>query len=386
MKKSLLLVAGTVFTLSLRAQITLNHSNAPSNAQCQLDDTLGRLKLNSLPDLSIKTNATWDLSATVDSGLFFTYNGAASSSAFPNAKFTISNKYLFSALNYESLSMKNVAVNGILEYGEHIDRQALPIGALTGDNGDSLVFLTQDITYNPTETELKYPCTMGTTWTDVNSFVTAFNLTVALYSLNKTPGERRTVRTDKRTVKGWGKMKVKDKNGNTTGYMDVLQMDIERQVKDSFYLAGSPAPASLLTAFGLSQGQVLPEYFRYFYRAGEYRPLLRVEYTDNTFTTIKSAHTHRQRLAPTTVGEIPADDIRIYPNPVTGGRFIIDIPGKQSGFDYQLLNMTGQVVVQGYVPPSGIVVLNDAVPAGIYLLKLHTKEGAYGVQRINIVK
>ncbi|MCB9045267.1 MAG: T9SS type A sorting domain-containing protein [Chitinophagales bacterium] len=386
MKKSLLVIAGLTFSMALQAQITLNSSNAPSTAQCQSNDTFRKLSTTGLPDLSPKTNATWDLTGIADLGSFFTYNGVASSGAFPNATFTLSRKYLFSALSYNNISMFGITGSGIIDYGEHIDRQPLSIGALTGDPGDSLVFAQQDIIYSPSETVIKYPCTMSTTWTDVNSFNTKFNLTVSAYSLNNTPGERRTVRTEKKTVKGWGKMKVDDENGNPTGYMDVLLVELERSVKDSFYLGGSPAPAPLLTAFGVSQGQVLDEYFRFFYRAGEFKPLLELEYTNSSFTTVSSAEVHSERLAPTSVNTISKEQINIYPNPVANGSFTVKVDGAYKSISYQLYNMTGQVVAANILPANGTVSLPADVPAGNYFIKLQTEGGAYGVKQVNIVK
>ncbi|HEY9177568.1 MAG TPA: hypothetical protein VIN07_07755, partial [Flavipsychrobacter sp.] len=132
-----------VYTLPFyaQAQITLNYSNAPTDAQCQIPDTFNRIKLNTLPDVSPKANATWDLTlATDSSGYSYTYNGPAGSSAFPSATFKIGRQYVITpAMRYNLDAMCDINTDGIVYMGEHIEREALPLAALTGDTGDSLV-------------------------------------------------------------------------------------------------------------------------------------------------------------------------------------------------------------------------------------------------------
>ncbi|MCB0699051.1 MAG: hypothetical protein KDC11_04350, partial [Chitinophagaceae bacterium] len=335
MKPALLIAISFLLPLCLKAQITLNSSNAPSQTVCQTNDTGNRVKLSgTLPDMSVQTNATWDFTTLVDSYGFHTFHDVASTSAFPSATFSHTINYPFAAYQYTTTKMFGIAAGGILSYGEHVDRQALPLGTLTGNPNDSLVFAYQDITYAPTQSEVKFPCTMSTTWTDVTKFTTAFNITVALYSLSFAPGERRSTLTVKNTVKGWGKMRVNDGNGNPTGYMDVLQIEQERTVLDSFFLNGSPAPTALLTAFGLTQGQISSSAYRNYVRAGEFAPLVEVEYSNNTFATIERCDVHRQRLAPVSVNDVQLDHINIYPNPVTNGSFTVKVDGTHKSFSY----------------------------------------------------
>ena len=388
MKKTLLLLAVYTLPFYVQAQITLNSTNAPTDAQCQIPDTFNRVKLNTLPDVSPKANATWDMTLATDSNIYtYNYNKAAASSAFPTATFIIPRQYIVTpGMRYDFDAMCDVNTNGIVYLGEHIDRQALPLAALTGDNADSLIFVTQDITYNMPEHDVKYPCTMGTKWTDDVTFSTNFILTVTSAGLNNTPGQRKTRRVTDFEVTGWGKMRVNDRNGNPTGYMDVLAIDRIETVSDSFFLGGAPAPPTLLAAFGLTQGQQITTYDRKYYRDGEYRGLLEIEYQDAAFTKPIEIITHNQRLKPTSVDELKLQGISIYPNPVTNSSFTVRVKGTQKELSYQLLNITGQQVAAGNVPANGNISLQDNLPAGIYVIKLTDADGAYGVERINIVK
>lgn len=386
MKKILLLLAGLLPVLT-QAQITLNYANAPTDAQCQIPDTFNRVKMNTLPDVSPKANANWDLTTATDSNIYtYNYNKPASSSAFPTATFIIPRQYIVTpGLRYDFDAMCDINTNGIAYLGEHIDRQALSLFALTGDAADSLVFVTQNITYNMPEYDVKYPCTMGTKWTDDISFSTSFLLTVTSASLNNTPGQRKTRRTTNFEVTGWGKMRVNDRNGNPTGYTDVLAIKRIETVSDSFFLGGMPAPPSLLSAFGLTQGQQITTYDRKYYRAGEYRGLLEIEYEDAAFTKPLEIITHNQRLKPTSVGNINKEQISIYPNPVTNGSFTVKVGDSNKALNYQLLNITGQQVAAGSMTANGNIALQQNLPAGTYIIKLTTADGAYGIERINIL-
>lgn len=383
MKKSLLLIAGFILPLCSQAQITIDQTNGPTVSRCQVGDSFRRLKVNTLPTITPATNATWDMTVAGDSTRIWRLRGAVSpSSAFPNASFYNNAHYNLAVLGYETTNIKNVTSSGVVMYGEHIDRQALSLAAMTSNTADSLVFPTQDIVYSAPEVHLKYPMTMSDTWTDNIKVSTNFNLTVAAFNLNNTPGERRASFTIKNTVVGWGKMKVNDENATPSGYMEVLMVKIERTVADSFYLGGSPAPTSLLTAFGLSQGQTQSKYSYAFYRAGEYAELLEVIYTDNSFSTIEKCDVHEDRLKPTSIQTISKEQINIYPNPVTNGSFTVMVDGMNENFSYQIFNITGQMVTTGILPSNGVVSLQDNLPAGTYIIKLMSNDGAVGVQQL----
>src|SRR5690606_30511341 len=59
MKKALLIITTFALPLIMQAQITLTASTAPSNAQCQVQDTMEAIHVGSVPDLSPKTNGNW---------------------------------------------------------------------------------------------------------------------------------------------------------------------------------------------------------------------------------------------------------------------------------------------------------------------------------------
>lgn len=387
MKKSLLVIVSLVASLYTQAQITLNSSSGPSLSLCQMGDSFRRIKLNTIPTIAPATNATWDMTVAGDSTRFWQLRDVySSSSAFPNAGFYNKAHYNFAVLGYETSNIKNVTANGILMYGVHVDRQAISLASFTGSTTDSVVFPLQDVVYNTPDVELKYPMTMGTNWVAPIKYTTDFNLTVAAYSLNNTPGERRVELTINKSVVGWGKMKVNNESGVATDYMDVLMVKMVRVAKDSFYLAGSPAPGALLTAFGLTQGQVQVRSSYSFYRVGEYAPLLELVYEDSTFAKITRCDVHEDRLKPASVEAIDREEISIYPNPVVGNSFNIKTGALDNMTGYELYNTTGQLIQKGALPQNGKVTLKEEYPTGNYFIKLQTSKGAYGIEQLSIIK
>jgi len=282
--------------------------------------------------------------------------------------------------------MYSASANGIVQHGESIERQAISLKGLSGGMNDSLVFMKQDIMFTGESFEIKYPATMSSMWVAAPKFNTDFSLTIAAYGLNKAPGQRRSMRGDNYSVVGWGKMKVKNKNGMATEYIDVLQVKLERTITDSFYINGSPAPPALLMAFGLTQGQVARTYEMLFLRVGEYRPLVKIAYTNSTYTKITYAEVHKQRLgALSGIGNIASTSLDVYPNPVTGHSFSIkgdNLYGKKLIFT--LCNTMGQVVTTAEVPTNGIVNLSETIPSGIYHLQLNDGNNIIGNKKLHI--
>lgn len=380
------MLAGLSLSAISQAQITLSSTNAPSIAQCQISDTFTRVQKASIPTLAAGTNMTWDLTTAIDSTNFYLPTGAVSNASFPNAKFYSDGFYPFSGFSYTVQNMKDVSAAGIVVYGTYMNRQAIPLGALTGDSGDSIVFPQQAVPFSTPEREVKFPVTMSDTWTDQISYSTDFNLTISAYGFNSTPGERRTKLTLNNNVVGWGKMRVNDRNGNPTGYMDVLMVQTEEITSDSFFLGGSPAPAPLLSAFGLSQNNEERAYYTKFRRAGEYSGLVEIIHTDNTYTTPTRFDIHLQRLAPTAISNISKEQLSIYPNPVTGGQLTVKLNDINSSLSYQIYNITGQQVATGKLAADGVISLQPQMPTGTYILKLTTDDGAYTTERVNIMQ
>lgn len=380
---TVLFATGSVLAQS---PITLTNTGYPTASS----DTLGVVgTFSSFAMLGTPaSNATWDLSAATYSSFEYRerINPPSSGNPFPGASFYEPSHYSFAsgAISYNSDIYKQLTNGGLISLGENMPTStAIFIGAVTGGTNDSLVFPAQTITYLPVSTDLKFPASLDTSWTTVNAkYTTQFTLTVAAMSLNHTPGERRTSETVTDSVMGWGKIRVPLKSGGNSAWIPVLQVRHSIANADSFYLGGAPAPAALLSNFGLTQGQVSTQYEIDFYAASDATPIATMEYSDNSYSTPTNLKTKVTGISPSSVRTVGlVSNVKIYPNPAHG-QLNIEVLGNQfNGWHYTLTNMTGQQVAEGALSlnassqKASINLPKNLIP-GIYSIRLTCAEGA----------
>lgn len=368
MKLASLLFASLLVSASAQAQITIPGSAL--NNWSPSDTIRDLMNVNA----AIQANGTWDLAGAVyGPGAFGTTDEIASHPSFPAAGYR---KYVSYGLNpvlgYMSTVYWGKNNSGVYQYGEQLDRQAYGIGDLTMNPQDSLVFPGQTVIYNTPEQTMAFPMSFGSSWSNSLQYSTGFELTVGMYGLQAAPGERRTAVELRDSVRGWGKMRLKDVNGNLSDYIDVLVVQTRQYVTDSFYLAGAPAPEPLLTAFGLTQGHSEASFMTRFFRAGEVTPLLYIEHADSTFTDMDRAVAMVNRLpAPQSNGIANRNaqkQFRMYPNPVSGG--VVYIDGLTGGYkwSYSLASLNGQVISRGTLSPENAGVPVADVAQGVFTL------------------
>lgn len=194
----------------------------------------------------------------------------------------------------------------------------------------------------------------------------------------------------KDTVKGWGKIRLKNLAGQATGYMDVLAVKVRTTVTDSFFLMGAPMDPTLLAAVNLVQGSVSEEFEIRYYRAGEVTPLVAVQYADAAYTQENSAQAHMKRLPAGGVGVgdvIGTNGIRVYPNPVTNSTINVELNDAAQNWTYELTDMTGKKVASGNINASGTkgqIEMKGSNAAGIYHLNLLKNGASTGVHPLMI--
>jgi hypothetical protein len=371
----LLLLAAT----GLHAQITLTNTGYTTVGT----DTLTMLATGStsgptvMDSLGIPaSNKSWDVSMVPSTGLSFYDKNQFPNPPFPTADYAHVATYSFSSsLSYATNMFIKMDNAGILRLGQNkYNRDAISIGAQTGNSNDSLIFPVQTIPHTATGIELAFPATMNSNWTSSYGTTTRFNLTLTAFGLNNTPGERRSFFTYKDSVVGWGQMRVRNfRNNQRSAWIPVLQVREYVSTRDSFFLGGAPAPAILLGAFGLSQGQISNSYRMKYYRVGEQYPLVQTQYDNPSFAGAPTqAEANMMRLpnaaAVTSVAGLGA--IRVFPNPVRDG--ILHIEGYQhaGAVQYALFTVTGQILQAGELPASGTLTLPAGLSAGTYQLRL----------------
>ncbi|MEI8280468.1 MAG: T9SS type A sorting domain-containing protein [Bacteroidota bacterium] len=381
-----LLMAASLFCSSqASAQITLSSSNMPTNAAyIGTNDSLRNDSSASVyPNLQPATNAMWNLSGMVYTvGSSSVYHVAVpSGSAFTSAAY------------YDSLgaggfnAFYSNTATGIVNFGFHVPHQANYLGTA----GDTLTTLNQDVILTAPDTVLPFPATLGRNWS--NAYTTNVNATL-LYLVsgfpvyNNAPTQFRSHITETDTVVGWGSMSVKVGTTGGSQYFPVLQVKRVNIQQDSIFVNGTPAPAALLTAAGVSQGQLTYTYTMDFYRANEIVPLGSFTFTNNVFDTVSAATIHYERI-PLSISSIAYNDnINIYPNPLTGNTIHVAVPSAAAGtWSYELINIMGQVIANNTLTlnaDQADIHLSAPLAKGIYYVRLNNNGQQVTVKALSI--
>jgi len=260
--------------------------------------------------------------------------------------------------------------------GEHVDRAAYSLGTLDFVPTDTLAINGQDITFSAPRTRIAFTANNQSTWSSTYKFDFGFTLTLSPLSLSNAAGIVRAYVAVKDTVIGYGKVRVQDKNGNGSAYMDVLQIDEYTTTVDSFFINGSLASPTLLGLFQVSQGQASRNKEQFYFRAGELTPLADVTFDSSNTPT--SAKTQSARVAETFIPETQLTrTINVYPNPVTNHTIMISgAPANYGNWNYEVENTIGQVVTKGTLQLSSnqshtAIDLNNSIVPGTYFLHLY---------------
>ncbi len=371
---------------AVQAQISLTQASFASWSPAD-DTTRTVASMNVTP----VNNGTWDLSgATYGTADPFTRTPVSGNSTYPEATYSVLSGYSFSELlSYQSTEMNAITADGIQNFGHSVDRQPISLAMLTGGANDSLIFNEQDVILSSPRNYLMFPATAGSTFGSDFNWDLHFELSVAMYALENAPCVKsaHSVYTD--SVVGWGKMRVENLAGQISDNMDVLAVKVAYAQQDSFFMFGTLAPESLVSAFGLTQGQMSNLYYINYYRAGEVTPLLTVYYTDSTYGTVSSAYVHAAHIpdAPSGINNVEAlSALNIFPNPATNGTLTIEcsyVSGKT--YSFEIVDAFGRKVQNGTCKPeNGQATIQINQPNGLYYLNLKENDRLIGANKILI--
>ena len=368
MKNYLILLFFTLFLQKADAQITLSQSTYPLSVLGT--DTLKKTMAgNTFPSLLPSTNASWDMSALIDTmPVYYAYRVASTSNNYAD-----SSTYNLSSYTYQGNAQIDIASIGILEYAIKIFKKSVSLFPHTGISTDSLFVLSQNMFYSSQLTKISFPTTYGTSW--YSDYYSTLNLQVSINSMsyNHSPGYLRRHTIEKDSVTGWGKMRVKDLAGMPSSWFNVLQVQSIIFTQDSFFLNGSPFTVPLLLSLQLTQGAKTTTYKQNYYRLGEVTPLESVLFTDSTFTHPYSAMTHTQRLVNVGVDEIVENPVVVYPNPVKGNIINVQLPITTITWAYELVDISGKIIISGLINNhvgDGEITLPKDIKQGNYVLRI----------------
>ncbi len=330
---------------------------------------------------STGANQTWDYSNVVrfrkDSVQY--YSAADSLNGFPDVHSFVDRDLVSpTGANIDGYLFYNYNASGFYTAAFYTAPFSESLTSFTGSPGDALVIPGQRLAYADSLYALKFPVNYQDSWSASANRIVNFNLTIAAFGLTNTPGYFKATESETRTVVGQGNIIIPDENGNAMAPIPALMIRVNRSIVDSIYLAGSPAPPSLLTAFGLTQGVTFNSSFVLFYpTTNSSMPV--VGYSVNASNNPIS-FTYRPRIARLASGiglnESVGNTLKVYPNPVSAGSSLhLDYSSTAQAEKYALYNLNGQLMQRGALAFGHRLPIDADIPSGIYFLHLEDAQG-----------
>jgi hypothetical protein len=306
----LLLICFTVCAYSINAQVTLDAFNIPHNP----DHTDNRRVVESDIPLPVHgADISYDYSGLLSDSILSVQFKAADDSVFTSAT-----RFNYGTASLGPIEMINMYYTektsaGIFRVGSYKLRQREGLGAVSGNQADSLNFPGSYAVFEAPVFDLKFPAVYGDVWSTDFVSRTEYELTV-MPNLNKVPGliVQHTIKDN--SVVGWGTLRIPTENGSSSIEYEVLLVKEEATIIDSFFLDGRLTPSNLLEAIGLAQGQ-WEETSRYLFYAPDFeRPLLTIELNE-LGTEATQAHYSVNDLLSSVDRSYTTVDSRAFPNP-----------------------------------------------------------------------
>ena len=388
------------FSLTITAQITIRRADfAVTSSPTTLDSS--RYKALTKTGAVVPTlgnNQTWDYTNLKDSSInVYTdyYIPTAAFGATPTAysTATLAHNYnsVFQIFQYPSRSYERIDADGYVELGSITNGAKFSISAISGGATDTLYFPAGTYAYSPPHAFVKFPITANSSWNETSKVPVDFQLSVAAFGLNKTPGQKVTTIISQDTVVGWGTLKLKNPAGGAASSFAVLLERKNETYIDSFFVNGAPAPAQLLGAFGLVQGSKTVYSTQYSFRGiGFSEPAMQMYVNVNSGAISYISRAVNIALGLTTNNREVTDvaiATKVYPNPAhTEGVNFEFNKTTDAQWNIMVYNATGQIIsinpINGQIgTTTRHVALDRNLPAGTYfynLLDEHSRIRANG--------
>lgn len=269
-----------------------------------------------------------------------TYFDATNVEAFPEASYYSRGELTVAGFNFRVKEYSAITTDGHFEVGRTQMDSSHSLLMVTGDAADEMHFPTADLIYPSHKSFLKFPAKYQDSWAETQVEITKFNLTVAAFALNNTPGEVRRTRITTREVVGYGKLTLPGKDQKPSKEIDVLLLKYFETRIDSVFLGGAPAPPALLSAFQFTQGST-STFRAYIFETNGFglQPLF-INYDERN--NVESA-TYRRRTADVVNSISSAEhNLEVYPNQLRGGQLItVDLGQNETLENFRLVSMQG---------------------------------------------
>ncbi len=382
--KYILACCAFLCTIASDAQIVITQATLPIVYR---QDTLLKTTEDSLfPDFSTGENQTWDMSLVSD-----TFNRVGNIIEISSSNFydsSSSDNLSFLSYNYSLDHYVNLI--GYYFYANRLQEQTFSLYSYTSNSFDTLRIYSQIDTFSGPCKLLPLPTSYGSAWNNVYVERLKYQLSLPLLGYDHTDGYRSRSVHERRSISGYGKMRVKDGYGVVGAYFDVLQVTATQVTEDSFFLNGLPMPVPLQVALNIVQGKKDTTYKQYYYRRHQLRPLTEVLFTDASYSTPVYAITQASDVIYNGVAAMDSymNDIIIYPTPVTGNCLFVAGGNLTKGSSYQLIDVMGKCVQSGRAAVedgSYKILINELVADGNYTLVLQDEVSGLNMRRLIVV-
>lgn len=360
--------------LQVHAQPVITQATFPR--QAELVDTVHLASSVNVP--AEGPNQFWDYSGVVTDNILHNYFlDAASDTVVVGASSKQAVTYSFQGLTFDGYIYTTVDAQGWWELGRQSSDSTHSLTFISGGANDEITFTAYSEVYAGQMHSLKFPVTYNDSWVESRLETLPFTLTVAAFGLSNAPGHRLREFGHTRTVVGHGHMLIPDDLGMPSDSIEVLQIRVEQEYLDSFFLGGSPAPQPLLDAFQLVQGSSFTNSYYVFYTPGYGAPVANISTQGNM--GYRPAATRKTNVSVNNPDGPGA--VRITPNPVRSGETVIlHLDRAFDAGHISLMDITGRVVhtsplhaaqgpVQFQVPQS--------VATGMYLIGTSDHNGRW---------
>lgn len=386
MNRFLLLIICALFAVPVSAQFTVTQSNFPRSAS--FTDTILSSDQSGIQLPAEGGAEVWDYSNLVTTSTDFSvHTDATSNPVFTDALNSYPINIDFLDQEVPARMFEAVDSSGFHMDGLSVSEINYPLGLISLNPNDTITILDRDDLYQGRINPVRFPCTYQINWSGTHVEQLDFALTLASANLTQEQGYRQRTLTDSRDVIGYGKLLIPDFGGGATDTMDVLQIKVFQQTVDSFFLAGSPAPDSVLTEIGLTQGAVRLDTFYVFYRADYSGTVLKLDIESGSV----SKATYRPQadnVVTTGIAEkVVTLDMKYYPNPIAGGQQLnIVMPTEAEGsYQVTLVDLMGrQLTVSTLEQSHNYLEIPAGTPTGMYLVFVTSDKGIVSRMKLQV--
>jgi len=347
-------------------------------------DTLYRALPSSISVAAQGSAQTWDysnLSMTGGATTIVHYDAADSVTNYPGSyQYSDGDLESPTGQSFPASEFVSLSSNGYHVCGYYVSSYNESLTAVTGGATDVLDIPFQRLVFTDTMFYLKFPVTSQSSWSGKYYRNVQFNLTVAAAGLSATPGFFQFKVEQTRTVVGSGQIIIPDENGNALAPVDVLMIEVDEVQTDSVFIAGAPAPPSLMAAFGLTQGASVSNNFVVFYPLNNGANPVASYTLDASGNPISFEYRPDEARRSSNIGlaEMKLSNTDIYPNPLRQGENLhIDLEGDATVEALKVYNVQGQQVGEFKTDGSARhLEINLNLRKGVYLVSLVNASGS----------